>query len=134
MHSLAPIPEEHPQRRALNAEMHARPPEALPGAARIDFIALTEHTGQEPVEDLCRRFSAPAPKPGANHHSVDLGPFHLKWERHTEFVRYKFIRQVDPAAELFEGPPFQGVPEGWLTGLPGETLAATHAGEASAHR
>ena len=40
---------------------------------------------------LAARYGAPPPSLAAYHYAADLGPFRLKWERHTEFIRYQFI-------------------------------------------
>jgi uncharacterized membrane-anchored protein len=66
-----------------------------------------------------------APGPRAVHYSADFGRFRLKWERHSEFARYKFI--VSGAAEdPFEDPPIQKLPADWLAGIAGQVLVATH--------
>lgn len=125
--SLAPtLPMDHPARRALNAEMHARPPEALPGSARISFMALTDTHDIEPVAELCRMFGVEPPAPGASHVSVSLGGFQLKWERHTEFVRYKFIVAADPESAPFTQSALEVVPPDWLARLPGKLIVASH--------
>jgi uncharacterized membrane-anchored protein len=77
------------------------------------------------VRDLAGRFGAAPPKPGANYYSADLGPFRLKWERHTEFIRYKFIvagAGDDPFAE----PAIAAVP-GECGGAAWDVVVATHA-------
>lgn len=117
---------EHPERRALNAEMHARPPEALPPSARISYFALTDAPQTEPVADLCRRFGVEPPPADARHVSLDLGPFRLKWERHTEFARYKFIAPVAGDSPLFDATALSLAPADWIAALPGQTIAAAH--------
>ena len=78
------------------------------------------------VCSLARRFGATAPSPGATHYSADLGPFRIKWERHTEFTRYKFI--VDgPCGDPFGQPAIEVVPAEWLAEIPGEVMVASHA-------
>jgi uncharacterized membrane-anchored protein len=124
------LPQEHPLRRELNDEVHARPPEALVAPARISFLALF-HTDNdrkrhiEPVRTLCTKFGAPLPDENANHLSIDLGPFKLKWERHTEFTRYKFI-QGGRSGEPFSRFAIDAVPADWLATLPGKPFMATH--------
>lgn len=109
----------------LNDEVHARPPEALVAPVRVSFLALFSDSSRREtqwgqVRDLAGRFGAAPPKPGANYYSADLGPFRLKWERHTEFVRYKFIvagAGDDPFAE----PAITAVPGEWVAALPGRS-------------
>lgn len=126
------LPENHPLRLDLNNEVHARPPEALTAPLRLSFLALSSHGGQRQqeyahVSELASRFGATPPLPDANHYSADLGRFRLKWERHTEFSRYKFILPGaggDPFAE----PAIGAVPREWVSALPGQVLAAAHVG------
>ena len=124
------LPSDHAKRVALNDEIHARPPEALVAPQRISFIALLadwslRERQWEQIADLAERFGAPPPPPGANHFSADLGGFRIKWERHTEFSRYKFIAPDDGSAP-FANPALSAVPVDWLSGLLGEVLVASH--------
>lgn len=126
------LPQNHPQRVELNDEVHARPPEALVPPLRLTYLAM--FTGGLPREltweyvcELTSRYGVPAPSKGQNHFSADLGPFRLKWERHTEFNRYKFILNgADPDAP-FASPALAAVPEDWVKALPGQVMVAAHA-------
>ena len=124
-----PLPSDHPLRIELNDEAHARPPEALAAPLRITFLALYSDATQreqewEHVCALARRYGH-TPPARASHYSADLGPFRLKWERHTEFTRYKFI--VAGGGDPFDPPALQAVPADWLAALPGRIMVATHA-------
>ena len=59
------------------------------------------------------------------HVSFDCGEFRVKWERHTEFSRYVFLRE-GPGAP-FERSALDYVPADWVAALPGELLHAAHA-------
>jgi uncharacterized membrane-anchored protein len=125
-----PLPPNHPLRLELNDEVHARPPEALTAPLRLSFLALYSDPARRDAEwdhlcDLLRRFGRTPPGP-ANHCSADLGPFRVKWERHTEFTRYKFI-VADGGLDPFDPPALDSVPADWLASLPGEIIVATHA-------
>jgi uncharacterized membrane-anchored protein len=125
------LPSNHPLRLALNEEVHARPPEALSAPLRLTFLALYSDAALrqrecEHVGELARRYGAAPPPAGAAHYSADLGAFRLKWERHSEFTRYKFI-VTGPCAEPFADPALAAVPADWLAGLPGSVMVATHA-------
>ena len=90
------FPSDHPYRRQLNDEVHARPPEELVAPMRLSFLALSVDTAQRESNfalmcDLARERGAPMPEDGSNHYSEDMGSFRLKWEQHTEFMRFKFI-------------------------------------------
>lgn len=125
------LPKDHPQRVELNDEVHARPSEALAAPQRISYLALLSGWAErererQRVAELAERFGALPPREGANHFRADLGPFRLKWERHTEFTRYSFIvagAWADPFAE----PAIAVVPREWLEGLGGQTIVAAHA-------
>ena len=123
------LPPDHPLRAELSDEVHARPPEALKAPLRLTFLGLYSDASNrdrewELVAELAARYGRAVPE-RASHYSADFGPFRLKWERHTEFARYKFIvagRCDDP----FDPPALQSVPQDWLARLPGEVLVATH--------
>jgi uncharacterized membrane-anchored protein len=124
------IPVNHPQRFALNYELHARPPEALNIPEQASYLALAtdpsnRETEHERIVELCTRYGVPAPAADLNHFQVDLGLFRLKWERRTECNSYTFFRQGefdDPFAE----PVIASVPQDWLESLPGQVLVAAH--------
>jgi uncharacterized membrane-anchored protein len=121
----------HPLRFELNDEVHARPPEALSVPSNISFLAMTVDDSLRDREvrhlaDLAERFGVSPPSPGFNHHSIDLGSFRLKWERHAEFTRYMIVTLAS-GEDLFAARASNAVPEDWLAGLPGELIVATHA-------
>jgi uncharacterized membrane-anchored protein len=125
------LPANHPQRVELNDEAHARPPEHLSAPVRISYLALLSPSADRDIERahiaaLAADFGVKPPGAGAIHYSADFGRFRLKWERHSEFSRYKFI--VSGAAEdPFNDPPVQKLPADWLAGLSGQIMVATHA-------
>ncbi len=121
---------EHPDREALVLELHARPYEHLLPPERASHLAvLTGVDGADGdrahVAALCTKFGAPTPPDGATFFRADLGPFRLRWERHTEFSTYTFHRR-----EVFEHPflhpVFDLVPKDWLDALPGHVVSAVH--------
>ncbi len=124
------LPANHPLRQKLNDEVHARPPEELHAPCSISYLALfTDQAAREEsgakVRELAERFNAPPPVKGASHYSADLGPFRVKWERHTEFTRYEFIIEKDENPP-FSDPPIRAVPEEWVASLPGKLLVAAN--------
>ncbi len=120
------LPADHVARLPLNNEVHARPPEALPRRARLTYLVLFGELDMAPLADLCERFGVAPPAQGSNHFSVDLGPFRLKWERHTEFTRYWFFVPAKGVADLFGVTALEAVPRDWLQTLAGEVLVANH--------
>jgi len=124
------FPSDHPHRQSLNDEVHARPPEELVAPTRLSFLALSVDAVQRKRNfdlmcDLARERGAPIPEQGSNHYSQDMGSFRLKWEQHTEFMRFKFI-VPDMEAAPFAEPALHHVPEDWLSALEGNVLVATH--------
>lgn len=120
------LPSDHGLRQTLNDEVHARPPEPLEAPARLSYLALLADLAQRDASyaaicALAARFDAPTPRADASHYSTNLGPFRLKWERHTEFVRYTFI--VSGAGDE---TALAVVPADWVAALPGEVLVAVH--------
>ena len=125
------LPRDHPQRIELNNEVHARPPEPLVPPCRLSYLALMCDAARreacwEAFCTLCRRYALEPPGHSVAHYVADLGPYRLKWERHTEFVRFTVI------AEGVSGDPFERsamtlLPEDWVAALPGQTMVAAHA-------
>ncbi len=123
---ISALPPDYPLRGKLNDEVHARPPTPLEAPARLTYLALLSdaaqmEAGYRAVHELAARFDAPIPEAGASHYSADFGPFRLKWERHTEFVRYTFIV---PGAD--DATALAAVPADWVAALPGQLLVADH--------
>lgn len=125
------LPASHSQRFLLANEVHARPHEPLQAPERASYVALlvdTEERSREHahVSALCERYGVQRPPEDAIYYAVNLGPFRLRWERHTEFSAYAFFRDgADPGR--FADPAIRAVPADWLAAVPGKTLAALHA-------
>ena len=125
------LPPDHPERSLLADEAHARPPQALQAPLRATHLAVLVPADEHPAElahldDLCGRFSAAAPPPGARHFSARLGPLHVKWERHGEFSGYTFVVE-GAGSSVFGEPAAALLPPGWLAAVPGQTIVAAHA-------
>ena len=121
-------PREHPQRRALNDEVHARPPLRLAGAQRIVFLAIQHEPGDRAAQrDALARFAAQAgaqlPEGNPDHVVVTFGPIRLKWEGHTEFTSYTFCgdrREGESPAQLLARAGWPSI----AADLPGEVVVA----------
>ncbi len=127
---MTTLPNDHPLRQSLNDEAHARPPESLSAPTRLSFLALGDDgiarsRHEAAIRDLCNRFGVVPPAPEMNHFSRDLGPFRVKWEKHTEFTRYKFIT-LGEHDRVFDKVSIDEVPKDWLADLPGKIIAAAH--------
>jgi uncharacterized membrane-anchored protein len=125
------LPADHPERNVLADEVHARPPEPLETPSRATYLALMVDPEQRTAElahiaALCARFGEPGPAPGMTQFSATLGAVRLKWERHGEFSSLTLIAR-GLSGQPFSEPVAALLPEGWLAGLPGRTIAAAHA-------
>lgn len=125
------LPPDHALRFELNNEVHARPPEPVKAPARASFVALSLDGGTpelhvDAIKDLCSRCGVDNAVPAGSHFSHDFGGFRLKWEAHSEFVRYLVIVAGVPD-DPFAEPAFQALPEDWFGRLSGSVLMAGHA-------
>ncbi|ABA57894.1 conserved hypothetical protein [Nitrosococcus oceani ATCC 19707] len=124
------IPVDHPQRLLLNHELHARLPESLAPPEQISHLVLSSDAEmvqqeREKLTEICIRFGHPIPTSKDNHLRIDLGPFRLQWEKHTEFTSYTFFRR-GPFQEPFANTVIESIPQDWLAELPGQVLVAAH--------
>ena len=124
---------QYPQRHVLHNEVHARPPEAMTAPVAISHLVMLANSAQretsrQHVAELLRSHHLPMPDAASTHIRMDLGAFRIRWEMHTEFVTWTFMRTL-------EGSPFNGlepltaaqvVPQEWLAGLPGQCLSSVH--------
>ncbi len=121
---------DHPLRHALNDEVHARPPDDLATPSTLCYIARMIKRGEDPdveigrVNELLRHFGQAEIDSGTRHASAQLDDMRLRWERHTEFARYAFIRASE-GGPPFAAAPAAGIPSDWLGKLQGDVIAAT---------
>lgn len=120
----------HPERFALNYELHARALEALHIPERASYLALvtdpsSRQAEYEHIVELCTRYGVTAPAPDLKHFQVDLGVFRLKWERRIDCNSYTFFRQGE-FDDPFADPVIASVPQDWLDSMPGQVLVAAH--------
>lgn len=126
---LLPLPTAHPERELLHNEVHARPPEALEAPLSSTHIvmwadAAAREASRAHLAQLLRKHHRPAPDADTTHLRVDLGPVHIRWEMHTEFVTWTFtvplhtegFGQSEPVGAA------SNVPHDWLAALPGQCL------------
>jgi uncharacterized membrane-anchored protein len=124
------LPPDHPHRRALNDEVHARPSDILEAPVRLSYLVLMGSGSRADDLAMLTRLiegsGAPKPAADANHFSATIGALRIKWERHTEFCRYTFYVQ-GTEKKPFSEPAISLVPQDWLRQLKGQTIAAIHA-------
>jgi len=118
---------------ALHNEIHARPPEPMSAPMAISHIVMVCDGGEREasrahVAALLRDHHLPQPDAASTHVRMDLGPFRIRWELHTEFVTWSFSRPIEPAGLDEREPPtaMEAVPQDWVAELPGQCLASLH--------
>ncbi len=124
---------DHAQRVALHNEIHARPPEALNAPLAISHVVMLGDAAQrrasrEHLSQLLRDRHLPLPDADATHLRMDCGAFRMRWELHTEFVSWTFMRPCDTSgiAERDLPDALQALPQAWLAALPGQCLVKLH--------
>ena len=132
---LTPRPNQHPQRVALHNEIHARPPEAMTVPVAISHVVMLCDAAQraasrQHVAALLRDHHLPQPDGLTTHLRMEVGQFRIRWELHTEFVSWTFMRELGPNrasdATNDPAPAIDAVPQDWFAALPGECLTSLH--------
>ncbi|MGO9995155.1 MAG: DUF3422 family protein [Steroidobacteraceae bacterium] len=117
-------------RSELNDEVHARPSDSLRAPLRISYLALlspptARQDEWQHVIELLGRYGKQAPEDASGHFSIDLGPFSLRWERHTEFTRYT-VTVEGAFDDPFAVTALDAVPGDWVSAIKGEVMVASH--------
>ena len=120
-------------RVTLHDEVHARPPQDLHAPLAVTHLvmlagAAERAASRDHLAALLAGHGLAAPAPDAAFLHADLGEFSLRWELHTEFVAWTFLRPLQPhELDAFEHgePPTAAelAPAGWRQALPGQPLA-----------
>lgn len=122
---------EHPLRQRLNDELHARPPMILGQAEWVSYLAVLHEGATVSDEEthlrrLCADFGCEGITSSYSDHCVlEAGRLRVKWERHNEFSGYTFFMPRE-AADGPDTTALSALPEGWMAGLPGRVMVATH--------
>ncbi len=121
---------EHPDRRALHNEVHARPPEPMQAPLAISHVVmLADSTAREAsrghLQALLRDHHLPVPDVHTNHLRLEIGTWRLRWELHTEFVSWTFMVDAPEGLPNTDdyGMALRSLPQQWLDQLPGQCLA-----------
>ena len=125
-HSVFSIPV-YEHRNSLYEELHTRPSPKIQSPCYISHLALIRDpdavsSEYDLVSALCQRFSVNPPGADASCFYQNFGGFEFRWERHTEFSTYTFIRPDDGK----DVPDFalSFIPKDWLNQLPGKLVVA----------
>ncbi len=111
---------EHPLRRTIVNELHARPFEAIETPRRVfHFAALCDDESVardlEALAEIARGAGATPPHADARYFRADLGDWQLRWERHTEFTTHTWHIRSDGTPLHGRGParpPLERLPLG----------------------
>jgi uncharacterized membrane-anchored protein len=125
---VTPLPAEHPLRRPLADELHARPPTPVVAPAVVSCLALLDAPAGEILATLRELLGEP-PSAGSDvpHIIFERPQLRLKWERHGEFVSLTLVRPLGCAtlAGVDRFPSaFGELAPGALARLPGRLIAA----------
>jgi uncharacterized membrane-anchored protein len=124
--------QDHPLRYQLANELHARPFPTMLSPSTVVYLAIKQpkeavHRDRDldlaHLTDLLDRHGASHPKPGATHHSAEIGRHMLKWEQHTEFVTYTVYRS-GVSDRAFDPVEFNVFPEDWVQAAPGQRMTS----------
>jgi uncharacterized membrane-anchored protein len=125
---VTPLPAEHPLRRPLADELHARPPTPVRSPAVVSCLALLDAPAGEVLATLREVLGEPPSDVGEVAHIIFERPrLRLKWERHGEFVSLTLVRPLaESSLAAFDRFPsaFGALPAGALARLPGRLIAA----------
>lgn len=124
---------QHPQRLSLHNEVHARPPESMASPMALSHVVMVCNAEQREasrahIAALARDHHLAAPDADSIHIRMDLGLYRLRWELHTEFVTWTFMRPISNQVGTDREPELalNAVPQQWLANLPGGCLASLH--------
>jgi uncharacterized membrane-anchored protein len=132
----AGLPRLHHLREELYGEPHARPFPTVQPPVRVSHLVMPADPGAAVAHRACLEALAAAhgvrpPGPDSMAWYADFPGFTVRWERHTEFCAYTFLRPGGEDAPFAE-TALDVLPPGWLETLPGELLVATHVGVVAA--
>jgi uncharacterized membrane-anchored protein len=126
---VTPLPAEHPLRRRLADELHARPPAPVRAPAVVSCLALLDAPAGEILAALRRMLGeeAAATADDIAHAIFEREQLRVKWERHGEFVSLTLVRPLPQATlqSLDRFPSaFGAFGAGELARLPGRLIAS----------
>lgn len=122
---------EHPERRRLDTEFHARPPIPLEGPTLVSHLVFLHDSGGNYMVDLehLDRFNADGS--WEVYESTDAYRWYqrhgvcMRYELHTEFSSYTFFLPL-PIISIQEELTLDECTRNWITSIPGQLLVATN--------
>ena len=112
--------EQHPLRKSLTNELHARPSLSIEAPAQVGFIVLKapQNAVSRPVEfdhdslrSITDHFGLAPADPNANHYEGSISGATLKWEKHTEVATYTLLNKRP--SKPYNTDIFETLPSEW---------------------
>jgi len=120
----------HPLREPLSKELHARPFLRIDGPASVSHLAIYSEQDEEIhgrlLAALADAMELPSPSAQHNHYAAKKDDWQIKWEKHTEFSTFTFVR-AGAQDRLFGAAAMNDLPASWLALLQESVLVAVHA-------
>ncbi|MBB4234588.1 DUF3422 domain-containing protein [Rhizobium esperanzae] len=102
-----PMGSEHPLRRELHDELHARPSLYFDGDTDVWHVAIVGDNGSSPLPVSLPGLDDVSTTHGGNHGIGRFGEGRLKWEAHTEFLTLTFVTPTAAAPGSHPPEAFQ---------------------------
>lgn len=124
--------EQHPLRDRLNKAFHSRSPIHLTAPVLVSHLAFQHDASfvqqaREAALQLCQSRACSFVESSETHMMFDAGTFQMRWELHTEYSSYTFIRPLVAGEALHpDSTALDGVLPEWLSSIPGKLIVATH--------
>lgn len=121
---------DHPLRRALNDELHARPHLRIVPPAALSHVVLVAEEGTAEADRaafaaFCRAHGAAEPPPGARNHIAPVAGRVMRWERHGEFQTFTVLAEGE-GEDTGSWSAIHPEAQEFLDGLRGDRLGALH--------
>ncbi len=122
--------QDHPLRRILNDELHARPHLRIVPPATLSHVVLVAEEGaaeadRDAFAAFCRARGAAEPPPGARNHIAPVAGRVMRWERHGEFQTFTVLAEGE-AEEAGDWSAIHAEAQAFLDTVRGLRLGALH--------
>lgn len=119
----------HPLKSVLHQELQNRQfPQILGNVVLTHLTVLhkgDKQSQQQHLQDIASRHNVQGPDADSSCYYQDFGEIDIRWEYHTEFSSYTFIR-FNTGEDLLTCPPWEKLPCDWKQSIPGDVIAAVH--------
>jgi len=124
------LPVQSPLFDHLLDEIHSRSFPKIQGLVALANVTVLHHNSDKKtqlshLQKLADLYQVQGPEPDINCYYQDLGELDVRWEYHTEFSTYTFLR-LNRGEPAFNICPWSLLPEGWSQAIPGHLISATH--------